>query len=140
MFSCCESCQCMATVCSCIGYSHHIDNLDNTIFCGTYTNFPIPCMSASGTVIRFVTIVHDIGWFFQFPGHKSREHFCTTRLFRAKTTANTRLNNTNLSRRKPQSMRHMSTNMEWYLCRTCNHKTIKLIYGSKGPKSFHRRL
>ena len=140
MFSCGESSQGMCTMSPSIGYSHHIDHLDNTIFCGTYTNFPIPCMSASGTVIRFMTIVYDIGWFFQFPCHKGWEHFCTTCLFRAETTANTRFDNTNLSRRKPQSTSHMSTNVEWYLCRTCNHKTIKLVYGSKGPKSFHRRL
>ena len=140
MFPCCESCQRMATMCPCIGYSYHVNDLDNTIFCGTYTNFPIPCMSTSRAVIRFMTIVYDIGWLFQFPCDKSWEHFCTTCLFRAETTANTRFDNTDLSRRKAQSTSHMSTNVEWYLRRTSDDKTIKLVYGSKGPKSFHRRL
>ena len=63
MLPCGERCKRMTTISAGIGHSHHVDDLNDTIFCSPHAHFPVPSMTTGRAVIGFMTIVNEVGWF-----------------------------------------------------------------------------
>ena len=133
-------CRPMLSIGAGIGKGIKIDGLYDTVFVRTHTDMDFHLMTRGRRDHGFLSGKNDLGRSSGNPGHQCRKNLTDGRLFRSKSSADTRLDHTNFGRRNVQRISYDPSDVERDLGGRNHRQSLEMIHIAVGTEGLHHGL